>query len=87
MRLQWQPYPKLRQGLRARKGPLYADIWLVDMPGGDHWQWSVYAVLGPLGWCHRHGIAQTRQLASDAANDAVPEVEAEMRERFPDLMD
>lgn len=85
-RLKWAPHPETRQCLRARKGPLYADIWLAEeLPGGDRWRWSVYANLRALGWCGKDGVEPTRQLASDAANAAVPEVEAELAERFPDF--
>lgn len=85
-RLQWAPHAETRQGLRARKGPLYADIWLAEqIPGGDRWMWSVYAVLRERGWCGRSGTVSSRHEASDAANAAIPEVEAELAERFPDF--
>ena len=85
-RLPWQPHPEggLADHLRARKGWLYADIWSDGSSGNKVWKWSVYANLPHLGRCGRSGSVVSRQGASDAANAAVPEVEAELADRFPD---
>ena len=85
-RLPWQPHPEggLADHLRARKGWLYADIWSDGSSGNKVWKWSVYANLRHLGRCGRSGSVVSRQWASDAANAAVPKVEAELADRFPD---
>jgi len=86
-RLQWQRHSAvsgLHNHLRARKGWLYADLWTDRSSGTEVWRWSVYANLRHLGHCGRSGIVDDRQAASDAANDAVPIVERELTERFPD---
>lgn len=85
-RLQWHRYTDagLPNHLRARKGWLYADIWSDASSGNDVWRWSVYFNLRHLGRCSRSDIVESKQAASDAANDAVPQVEAELAERFPD---
>jgi len=84
-RLAWSPHTAngLPDHLRARKGWLYADIWSDGSSGGTAWKWAVYANLRQLGRCGRSGSVTSRQAASDAANAAVPEVEAELAERFP----
>lgn len=86
IRLPWQPHPEggLPDHLQARNGWLYADIWSDGSSGGRVWKWAVYANLRQLGRCGRSGTVDSKQAASDAANAAVPEVEAELAERFPD---
>jgi len=83
-RLQFQPYPHPHGGFRARKGYMYCDIWLSGASGRDEWHWSCYYNLRHLGWCSQHGVALSKQEAADKANEAAPEVEAELHRRFPD---
>lgn len=85
-RLEWHPEPTsgLPDHLQARKGWLYADIFSDGSSGNPVWKWAVYANLRHLGRCGRSGTVETKQAASDAANAAIPEVEAELAERFPD---